>query len=120
MDSFADNGVWTFEGAETGRVIRDYGAAIGAFPEISYTFIFRRISSYYSINLILPFVFLSLLAAMTFALPPNGSDAKITLLATSLVALFVFLQLVGGFMPPTGNAPYLGRSIRRLAQVYAV
>ena len=104
-----DNGVWSFLGAETSRLIRDFGAETGVFPEISYTFSFRRISSYYSANLILPFVFLSLLVIMAFALPPNGSDAKIALLITTLVALFIFLQLVGGFMPPTGDTPYLGR-----------
>ena len=83
----------------------------GDYPEVTYTLVLRRRSEYYYTNVIVPFLFLSLICNLIFLLPPAGKDAKVCLIITMLLAMVVFLQIVAGVMPPVGDTPILGKPV---------
>merc|ERR1711962_120208 len=90
--SFTENGIWDLVEVIPEREVKSYFN--GDYSEVVYTFVLRRRSEYYAVNVITPFVFLSLLCNLVFLLPPAGKDAKMTLGVTALLALVVFLQIV--------------------------
>ena len=96
---------------ETKREVNSYAA--GDYPEVSYIFVLKRRSEYYYINVVVPFLFLSVLCNLVFLLPPAGKDSKVCLIITTLLALIVFLEIVASVMPPVGETPYLGTSINK-------
>lgn len=69
---------------------------------------FRRRPYYYVFNMILPCGFVSLVALLTFFLPPESGE-KISLGITVLLSLTVFLLLVAETMPPTSAVPVVGK-----------
>ncbi|XP_022108839.1 neuronal acetylcholine receptor subunit alpha-7-like isoform X2 [Acanthaster planci] len=103
--SYQENGIWDLVEVQTAREVKSYIA--GDYPEVSYTFVLKRRSEYYYTNVVVPFLFLSLICNLIFLLPPAGKDAKVTLVITNLLALIVFLQIVAGVMPPVGEIPVL-------------
>ncbi|XP_022108845.1 neuronal acetylcholine receptor subunit alpha-7-like isoform X2 [Acanthaster planci] len=103
--SYTENGIWDLVEVQTAREVNSYSA--GDYPEVSYTFVLRRRSAYYYTNVIIPFLFLSLMCNLIFLLPPDGKDAKVALIITTLLALVVFLQIIAGVMPPVGETPIL-------------
>ena len=70
-------------------------------------FQFKRRPLYYLFNLVIPTMFLSLVAMLTFFLPPESGE-KISLGITVLLSLTVFLLLVAETMPPTNTVPVIG------------
>ncbi|VDL58585.1 unnamed protein product [Hymenolepis diminuta] len=76
---------------------------------IVYTIKLRRKTLFYSVNLIVPCVMLSLLSVFVFYLPSDAGE-KVTLAISIVVALVVFLILVSKILPPTSTTvPLISR-----------
>ncbi|KAJ8025651.1 Neuronal acetylcholine receptor subunit alpha-10 [Holothuria leucospilota] len=78
------------------------------YTDVTYSIRFRRRPYYYVFNMILPCGFVSLVALLTFFLPPESGE-KIGLGITVLLSLTVFLLLVAETMPPTSAVPVVGK-----------
>jgi len=66
-----------------------------------YTIVMRRKTLFYTVNLILPCVLISMLSMVVFYLP-NTAGEKITMCVSIFLALIVFLQvLVTNLLPPS-------------------
>lgn len=68
--------------------------------EIIYTITLRRKTLFYTVNLIIPCVLISLLSVCVFYLPADAGE-KMTLCISILFALVVFQLLVSKILPPT-------------------
>nr|CDS33659.1 nicotinic acetylcholine receptor beta 1 subunit [Hymenolepis microstoma] len=76
---------------------------------IVYTIKLRRKTLFYTVNLIIPCVMLSLLSIFVFYLPSDAGE-KVTLTISIVVALVVFLILVSKILPPTSTTvPLISR-----------
>ncbi|XP_002734701.1 neuronal acetylcholine receptor subunit alpha-10-like [Saccoglossus kowalevskii] len=100
--NFKPNGEWELVDAPVIRNVLVYPCCEEIFPDLTYTIIIRRKPTFYVLNLLLPNVLISVLATMSFYLPPDSGE-KIALSMTSLLTLFVFNQVVGETMPPTSD-----------------
>ncbi|XP_041477022.1 neuronal acetylcholine receptor subunit alpha-10-like isoform X1 [Lytechinus variegatus] len=78
------------------------------YTDVTYTIRFKRRPLYYVFNLILPCTFVSMVALLSFFLPPESGE-KISLGITVLLSLTVFLLLVAETMPPTSAVPVVGQ-----------
>ena len=87
---------------------RDAFISFRLFPLLQV--LFRRRPLYYLFNLLIPCMFLSLVALLTFFLPPESGE-KVSLGVTVLLSLTVFLLLVAETMPPTSTVPIIGKTV---------
>jgi nicotinic acetylcholine receptor, invertebrate len=71
--------------------------------ELVYTFKIRRKTLFYTVNLIIPTVFLCFLSIFVFYLPADDGE-KMTFCISILLALIVFLLLVSRILPPTSTS----------------
>ena len=109
IHSFLEDGVWSLRDVRIERDVKKYACCPEPYPEISYTLILRRRSSFYVSYLIIPCVFLSALSLLVFYLPAECGE-KLTLSITNLLALVVFQQLIAEAMPPSGeDPPFIGK-----------
>ena len=104
--SFLENGVWDLLEVHTDREVTYYTCCPEPYPELIYSLILKRRSSFYITYLIVPCIFLSVLSLLVFYLPAECGE-KLTLSITNLLALVVFQQLVADSMPPSGEKPPL-------------
>ncbi len=75
---------------------------------ITYEFIFRRKPLYYTVNIIIPSLVLSLLVLLVLRLPPDSGD-KISMGVTLLLAFAVYMLLVSDSVPVTSDGiPIIG------------
>ena len=93
------------------------------YPNLDYTLSLQRKSKFYSQNLLVPCVLISMLAPFTFLLPGKqqlykqvvkinietaDSGEKISLGVTILLSLTVFQLIVAEQMPPSEDIPIIG------------
>ncbi|VDM24905.1 unnamed protein product [Hydatigera taeniaeformis] len=79
------------------------------YPEVVFHFRMRRRTAFHTFNLLLPCVAITVLAVMTFMLPPECRE-KISLSITTLLALTLFFLLISKMAPPTSLAvPLIGK-----------
>ena len=104
FNSFLEDGVWDLLEVHTNREETTHACCPEPYPEISYTLVLRRRSSFYISYLIIPCVFLSALSLLVFYLPAECGE-KLTLSITNLLALVVFQQVIVESMPPSGEGP---------------
>lgn len=78
---------------------RDPGEAHNR-SQITYALKIRRKTLFYTVNLIIPCVLISLLSVSVFYLPADAGE-KMTMCISILLALVVFLLLVSKILPPT-------------------
>jgi nicotinic acetylcholine receptor len=77
--------------------------------QITYTLKIRRKTLFYTVNLIIPCVLISLLSVCVFYLPADAGE-KMTMCISILLALVVFLLLVSKILPPTSvNIPLIAK-----------
>ena len=72
-----------------------------------YNLYLTRKSKFYSQNLLVPCVLISMLAPFTFLLPADSGE-KISLGVTILLSLTVFQLIVAEQMPPSEDIPIIG------------
>jgi len=68
--------------------------------QITFTLKIRRMTLFYTVNLIIPCVLISFLSVCVFYLPADAGE-KMTMCISILLALVVFLLLVSKILPPT-------------------
>lgn len=79
------------------------------YTHVIYTIKLRRKTLFYTVNLLLPCVMISLLSICMFYLPSDAGE-KVTLAISIVVALVVFLILVSKILPPTSKTvPLISR-----------
>ncbi|XP_033108362.1 neuronal acetylcholine receptor subunit alpha-2-like isoform X3 [Anneissia japonica] len=110
LSSFEDNGEWNIINVPVKRESVKYKCCPDNFTILTYSFFLSRKSDFYVINLILPYVLISLLSIMVFYLPPESGE-KMNLSITVLLSLIVFNQLVFATIPPAsdGTFPIIGK-----------
>ncbi|KAJ6635866.1 Acetylcholine receptor subunit alpha-type acr-16 [Pseudolycoriella hygida] len=78
------------------------------YIRIKYTVRLKRRTFYYFFNLLVPCGLIGFLAVLGFTLPPDSGE-KLSLGATLLFSLIVFLNMIGDSMPANSDAiPLLG------------
>ncbi|XP_072039353.1 neuronal acetylcholine receptor subunit alpha-7-like [Amphiura filiformis] len=97
---FIENGVWHLEDVIVESVVNVYPE--GIFPEVVYTVVLHRRPLFHVLSFILPCVLLSFLNLLAFILP-TASGEKVSLGITNLLALVLFQQLIGDFLPPSSS-----------------
>lgn len=106
MDSDVDqmdyweSGEWVIIHAVGRYNIKKYECCTEIYPDITYSFIIRRLPLFYTINLIIPCLLISCLTVLVFYLPSECAE-KITLCISVLLSLTVFLLLITEIIPST-------------------
>ncbi|KAM5125863.1 neuronal acetylcholine receptor subunit alpha-10-like [Mantella aurantiaca] len=108
LTDFVENVEWEVLGMPAKRNVITYGCCSDPYPDVTYTLILKRRSSFYIFNLLLPCVMISFLAPLGFYLPADSGE-KVSLGVTVLLALTVFQLLVAESMPPSENVPLIGK-----------
>ena len=102
------NQEWAVDGITAERHVKYYACCDEPYPDVTFTINMRRRSLFYIVNLIAPCFLIFMIAFLGFFLPVESGE-KVNLETTILLALVVFLLMVGESMPPTPDAvPILG------------
>jgi hypothetical protein len=94
---FSENGVWKLKKATTVTGLID-----NMYPTYSVVIELQRRPTYIIVNAVLPVLFMGLLNALVFYLPANSGE-RVSFAITILLAIAVFLTLVGDNMPKTSQ-----------------
>ena len=79
------------------------------YPDIIFNITIRRKTLFYTVNLIIPCVGISMLSVLVFYLPSDSGE-KISLCISILLSLTVFFLLLVEIIPPTSlTVPLLGK-----------
>lgn len=108
LSDFVENVEWECHGMPATKNIIMYGCCADPYPDITYTVLLQRRSSFYIFNLLLPCFLISFLAPLGFYLPADSGE-KVSLGVTVLLALTVFQLMVAESMPPSESVPLIGR-----------
>ena len=96
------------DGISTERHETVYACCVEPYPDVTFTIHMRRGSLFYVVNLIAPCFLIFVISFLGFFLPVESGD-KVNLETTILLALVVFLLMVGETMPPIPDViPILG------------
>ena len=83
-----------------------------AYHDIKFYFHIRRRTLYYTYNVIIPCIMLSILTCLTFYLPTESGE-KVSLGLTVLLSFSVFMLLIAESMPATSEfIPLIGLFVR--------
>ncbi len=91
---------WAISSAVATYNLKKYECCSEVYPDITYSFIIRRLPLFYTINLIVPCLLISCLTVLVFYLP-SGCGEKITMCISVLLSLTVFLLLITEIIPST-------------------
>uniref|UniRef100_A0A8C3WZR8 Cholinergic receptor nicotinic alpha 4 subunit n=1 Tax=Catagonus wagneri TaxID=51154 RepID=A0A8C3WZR8_9CETA len=97
---FWESGEWVIVEAVGTYNTRKYECCAEVYPDITFAFVIRRLPLFYTVNLIVPCVLISCLAALVFYLPSDCGE-KVTLCISVLLSLTVFLLLITEIIPST-------------------
>ena len=123
-DSFANtvyyiptNQEWAVDGITAERHVKYYACCKEPYPDVTFTIHMRRGSLFYVVNLVAPCLLIFIISFLGFFLPVESGE-KVNLEVTILLALVVFLLMVGEMMPPTPDSiPILGERWRERERV---
>uniref|UniRef100_A0A8C5DP30 Neuronal acetylcholine receptor subunit alpha-9-II-like n=1 Tax=Gouania willdenowi TaxID=441366 RepID=A0A8C5DP30_GOUWI len=108
LSDFVENVEWECRGMPATKNVIMYGCCADPYPDITYTVLLQRRSSFYIFNLLLPCFLISFLAPLGFYLPADSGE-KVSLGVTVLLALTVFQLMVAESMPPSESVPLIGK-----------
>ncbi|XP_017340316.3 neuronal acetylcholine receptor subunit alpha-9-II [Ictalurus punctatus] len=108
LSDLVENVEWECDGMPATKNVIMYGCCSDPYPDITYTLLLRRRSSFYVFNLLLPCFLISFLAPLGFFLPADSGE-KVSLGVTVLLALTVFQLVVAESMPPSESVPLIGK-----------
>jgi hypothetical protein len=106
LPDFVENVKWECHGMPATKIVIMYGCCSDPYPDITYTVLLQRHSSFYIFNL-LPRFLISFLASLGFYLPADSGE-KVSLGVTVLLALTVFQLMVAERMPSSDYVPLIG------------
>jgi len=108
MSNYVPNGEWDLLDANIKRSVVYYPCCPEPFPDVTITLTIRRKILYYTYNVILPCMMLSVLTLLVFCIPPDSGE-KIALGVTVLLAFSVFMLAISEKLPETSESiPLLG------------
>lgn len=107
LSDFIEDVEWEIHGMPAVKNVITYGCCSEPYPDVTFTLILKRKSSFYIFNLLLPCILISFLAPLGFYLPADSGE-KVSLGVTVLLALTVFQLMVAEIMPPSENVPLIG------------
>lgn len=110
LSDFVENVEWKCHGMPATKNVIMYGCCSDPYPDITYTVLLQRRSSFYIFNLLLPCFLISFLAPLGFYLPADSGE-KVSLGVTVLLALTVFQLMVAESMPPSESVPLIGKNV---------
>jgi len=100
LSDYVNSGTWNIMSCP-GVYNYSYDPAEGHHKaQITFTLQLRRKTLFYTVNLIIPCVLISVLSVSVFYLPADAGE-KMTMCISILLALIVFLLLVSKILPPT-------------------
>ncbi|KAJ8298094.1 hypothetical protein KUTeg_024625 [Tegillarca granosa] len=109
LKDFYPNVEWDIINVTARRKERFYPCCPEPYPDITFNITLRRRTLFYSLNLIMPCLSISLLTVLVFYLPSDSGE-KITLSISILLALTVFFLLLSDINPPTSFViPLIGK-----------
>ncbi|XP_053556248.1 neuronal acetylcholine receptor subunit alpha-9 [Bombina bombina] len=108
LSDFVENVEWEIQGMPAVKNVITYGCCSEPYPDVTFTLILKRRSSFYIFNLLIPCVMISFLAPLGFYLPADSGE-KVSLGVTVLLALTVFQLMVAESMPPSESVPLIGK-----------
>ncbi|KAM9331207.1 neuronal acetylcholine receptor subunit alpha-9 [Gastrophryne carolinensis] len=108
LSDFVENVEWEMQGMPAVKNVITYGCCSEPYPDVTFTLILKRRSSFYIFNLLIPCVMISFLAPLGFYLPADSGE-KVSLGVTVLLALTVFQLMVAESMPPSESVPLIGK-----------
>jgi len=117
LSNFVSNGEWELISVRAVRNQITYPCCPEHFPDITFYIHIRRRTLYYTYNVIVPCVMLSMLTLSGFWMRPDSGE-KVTLGLTVLLAFSVFMLLVAENMPATSSfVPLIGTFLYRFVLV---
>lgn len=96
MNNYVASGEWDLVHSACSRNIR--GQPPLTFSTVDVTLVFHRLSGFYVLNLMLPFLFISGLVLLTF-LVPVASDERVNFALSVLLSQVVCLDLISSYIP---------------------
>ena len=103
------NQEWYVDQVTVERHAKKYACCIEPYPDVTFTIHMRRRSLFYVMNLIFPCILIYMVSFLGFFLPVESGE-KVNLEITILLALVVFLLIIGETLPPTPDTiPALGK-----------
>lgn len=109
MDEFWENSEWEIVDASGYKHDIKYNCCEEIYTDITYSFSIRRLPMFYTINLIIPCLFVSFLTVLVFYLPSDCGE-KVTLCISVLLSLTVFLLVITETIPSTSLViPLVGK-----------
>lgn len=109
LSNFVSNGEWELVNVKVLRNIVYYPCCPEPFPDVTFMVHIRRRTLYYTYNVIIPCIMLSILTLLGFWMRPDSGE-KVTLGLTVLLAFSVFMLLIAENMPATSSfVPLIGK-----------
>ncbi|XP_023371367.1 neuronal acetylcholine receptor subunit alpha-2 isoform X2 [Otolemur garnettii] len=100
LKDYWESGEWAIVNATGTYNSKKYDCCAEIYPDVTYTFVIRRLPLFYTVNLIIPCLLISCLTVLVFYLPSDCGE-KITLCISVLLSLTVFLLLITEIIPST-------------------
>lgn len=106
---YVESAEWKLQDVKKERNAKKYSCCVHELADISITIVMDRKPLFYLFNLVIPCVIILSMILLGFFLPPESGE-RITLSITVLLAMAVFLQLVGESLPRNSETvPLLGK-----------
>nr|XP_042904024.1 acetylcholine receptor subunit alpha-like 1 [Parasteatoda tepidariorum] len=100
---------WDIMAVPAVRTEKFYSCCEEPYPDITFNITLRRKTLFYTVNLIIPCVFISFLSILVFYLPSDSGE-KVSLSISIVLSLGVFFLLLSEIIPPTSlTVPLLGK-----------
>ncbi|KAF8777583.1 acetylcholine receptor subunit alpha-like 1 [Argiope bruennichi] len=100
---------WDIMAVPALRTEKFYSCCEEPYPDITFNITLRRKTLFYTVNLIIPCVFISFLSVLVFYLPSDSGE-KVSLSISIVLSLGVFFLLLSEIIPPTSlTVPLLGK-----------
>lgn len=110
LSSAVTNVEWTYISLKAERHVLYYGCCPEPYPDVTYYLKLKRKPQFYLINLIVPSMLITVMAALGYYLPVESGE-KVSLQITVMLSLAVFQQLVSDKLPPSADStPLIGRN----------
>ncbi|XP_023240043.1 acetylcholine receptor subunit alpha-like 1 [Centruroides sculpturatus] len=109
LREFNLNVEWDIMAVPAKRKEKFYSCCEEPYPDITFNITIKRKTLFYTVNLIIPCVGISLLSVVVFYLPSDSGE-KVSLSISIMLSLVVFFLLLSEIIPPTSlTVPLLGK-----------